>query len=127
MARLEKELTQLDSRLAEVFSRLDNQPVLFSHPVYQYLQRHYNINGKSVHWEPEQELTTSAWIAMQQIIFTHSATVMIWEDDPLLSTAQRLSDVGITSVHFHTVANRPEQGDYLSVMRANMKRIATHL
>jgi len=127
MAKLEQELIQLDSRLAEVFAKLDGRPVLFSHPVYQYLQHHYGINGRSVHWEPEQEPTTTAWIAMQQITTTHSATIMIWEDEPLTSTAQRLSDAGVTSVYFHTVANRPDQGDYLSAMRANVERIASAL
>ncbi len=127
MAKLEQELMQLDSRLAEVFEKLGSRPVLFSHPVYQYLQHHYGINGRSVHWEPEQEPTTSAWIAMQQITTTHSATIMIWEDEPLTSTAQRLSNAGVASVYFHTVANRPDQGDYLSAMRANIERIASAL
>ncbi len=127
MAKLEQELMQLDSRLAEVFAKLDGRPVLFSHPVYQYLQHHYGINGRSVHWEPEQEPTTSAWIAMQQITTTHSATIMIWEDEPLTSTAQRLSDAGVASVYFHTVANRPGHGDYLSAMGANIERIASAL
>ena len=127
MAKLEQELMQLDSRLAEVFAKLDGRPVLFSHPVYQYLQHHYGINGRSVHWEPEQEPTTTAWIAMQRITTTHSATIMIWEDEPLTSTAQRLSDAGVNSVYFHTVANRPDQGDYLSAMRANIERIASAL
>ena len=127
MAKLEQELMQLDSRLAEVFAILRGRPVLFSHPVYQYLQHHYGINGRSLHWEPEQEPTTSAWIAMQQITTTHSATIMIWEDEPLTSTAQRLSDAGVNSVYFHTVANRPDQGDYLSAMRANVERIASAL
>ena len=127
MAKLEQELVQLDSRLAAVFAQLDGRPVLFSHPVYQYLQHHYGINGQSVHWEPEQEPTTAAWIAMQQITATHPATIMIWEDEPLLSTAQRLSDAGITSVPFHTVANRPDRGDYLNVMRDNAERIESLL
>ena len=127
MAKLEQELMQLDSRLADVFAKLDSRPVLFSHPVYQYLQHHYGINGRSVHWEPEQEPTTSAWIAMQRITTTHSATIMIWEDEPLTSTAQRLSDAGVASVYFHTVANKPDQGDYLSAMRANIERIASAL
>ncbi len=127
MAKLEQELTQLDSQLAEVFAQLDGRPVLFSHPVYQYLQHHYGINGQSVHWEPEQAPTTAAWIAMQQITTTHRATIMIWEDEPLTSTAQRLSEAGVISVHFHTAANKPEQGDYLSVMRANGLRLESIL
>jgi len=127
MAKLEQELTQLDSQLAEVFAQFDGRPVLFSHPVYQYLQRRYDINGQSVHWEPEQEPTTSAWIAMQQLTAAHPAMIMIWEDKPLESTAQRLSDVGITSIHFNTVVNRLDQGDYFSVMRANVERVSGFL
>ncbi len=127
MAKLEQEFMALDTRLAEVFAKLDGRPVLFSHPVYQYLQRRYGINGESVDWEPDQEPTTSAWIAMQQILVTHPATIMIWEDEPLMSTAQRLSDAGITSVPFHTVANRPDQGDYLSVLRENAERLESML
>jgi zinc transport system substrate-binding protein len=127
MAKLEQELMQLDSQLAEVFAQLDGRPVLFSHPVYQYLQHRYGINGQSVHWEPEQVPTISAWIAMQQITATHPATIMIWEDEPITSTAQRLSDAGVISVYFHTEANKPEQGDYLSVMRANGSRLESIL
>jgi zinc transport system substrate-binding protein len=127
MADLEQELTALDARFAEVFAKLDDRPVLFSHPVYQYLQRRYGINGESMHWEPGEEPTTSAWIALQQILATHRATIMIWEDEPLMSTAQRLADAGITSVPFHTIANRPDEGDYLSVMRDNAERLESTL
>ncbi len=127
MATLEQELTTLDARLAEVFAKLDGRPVLFSHPVYQYLQRRYRINGESVHWEPDQEPTTSAWIAMQQMLASHPATIMIWEDEPSVSTAQRLSDAGIISVPFRPVANRPDQGDYFSRMRENADRLESIL
>jgi zinc transport system substrate-binding protein len=127
MANLEQELTQLDSRLTEVFAQLNGRPVLFSHPVYQYLQRRYDINGHSVHWEPEQEPSTSAWIAMQHVMATHPATIMIWEDEPVTSTVQRLSDAGVISVHFHTAANKSEQGDYLSMMRENANRLESAL
>jgi zinc transport system substrate-binding protein len=123
MAKLEEELAHLDTRLAEVLAELDGRPILFSHPVYQYLERRYGINGESVHWEPDEEPTTAAWIAMQQILATHPATIMIWEDEPLMSTAQRLSDAGITSVPWHTVASRPGHGNYLSVMRDNAERL----
>ncbi len=127
MATLEQEFMALDTRLAEVFAKLDDRPVLFSHPVYQYLQRRYEINGASVHWEPDQEPTTSAWIAMQQTLATHPATIMIWEDEPSMSTAQRLSNAGITSVPFYTIANSPDQSDYLSLMHGNAERLESML
>ena len=124
MSKLENELLALDAQLAEVFAEFEGQPVMFSHPVYQYLQRRYRINGKSVHWEPDQEPTISAWIDMQQMLASHPATVMMWEDKPLTATATRLSATGITSVSLRTVANRPGQGDYLSEMHENVRRIA---
>ena len=82
---------------------------------------------QSVHWEPDQEPTTSAWIALQQISTTHPASIMIWEDEPLAATAKRLADAGIRTVVFQTMAIRPNEGDYLSVMRANVERIAGSL
>ena len=123
MAKLEVELLGLDSEVAAVFENLDGRPVLFSHPVYQYLQRRYGIAGRSVHWEPDEEPTTTAWIELQQLLVEHPATIMVWENVPLTSTAQRLSDSGIESVRFLTVANRPDEGDYISVMRENVRQL----
>lgn len=123
MAKLAQELTELDSRLADVFARLDGQPVLFSHPVYQYLERRYGINGESVHWEPGEAPLTSDWIALQQVRGLHPATIMVWEDEPLEETRVRLANAGIVSVPFRTVANRPDEGDFLSIMRDNAERL----
>ncbi len=123
LVTLQQELMELDLRLAQVFESLASQPVLFSHPVYQYLQRRYKINGESVHWEPREEPTTPDWIALQQILATHPATIMIWEDQPLPSTAERLSNAGIAIVPFHTAVDRPDVGDYFSIMRDNVERL----
>ena len=127
MAKLEQELMAVDARLADVFAKLDGRPVLFSHPVYQYLQRRYGINGESLHWEPDEEPGTASWIEMHQLRTTHPSTTMIWEDEPLVSTAQRLADAGITSVAFHTLANRPKQGDFLTAMFDNAARLEAAL
>jgi len=123
MARLESDLMELDASLAAGFSRLNDQPVLFSHPVYQYLQRRYELNGQSVHWEPDEEPSTSDWISLQRLRSKHTASIMIWEGKPLSSIAERLSEVGIESVSLRPLANSPGQGDYLSEMRADAKRL----
>jgi zinc transport system substrate-binding protein len=123
MAKLTEDLRLLDLQLAAAFTGLEGRPVLFSHPVYQYLQRRYEIDGKSVHWEPDEEPSTSAWIDLQQILGTHQAQTMIWEARPLEATSRRLRNVPINPVVFHIVANRPAEGDYLSMMRANVERL----
>jgi zinc transport system substrate-binding protein len=127
MATLERELDDLDTQLNQVFTRLDGRPVLFSHPVYQYLQRRYAINGISLHWEPDEAPTTSAWIDLQQKRASHPANIMIWEQEPLEQTKERLAAAGINSVVWHTAANRPDEGDFLSAMRANANRLASAL
>jgi zinc transport system substrate-binding protein len=43
----------------------------------------------------------------------------VWESTPLPSTVAELEARGITSVVFSPCGNRPEDGDYLSVMAAN--------
>lgn len=123
MTTLEQDLMALDARLVEVFAKLEGRPVLFSHPVYQYLQRRYNINGISMHWEPDEEPSIPDWIELQQILASHPARIMFWENKPLSSTTQRLSNSGVTSITFQTTANKPDEGDYLSVMRLNANRI----
>ena len=125
LARLDREFIELDLQMEAAFERFDGHPVLFSHPVYQYLQRRYRINGKSVHWEPDQAPTTSDWIELQQMLSKHPASIMIWEDQPLPGTEARLAEAGILTISFVTAANKPGEGDYISEMRANIKRLST--
>ena len=127
LSALEQELSELDGKLSEVFAQLQDRPVFFSHPVYQYLQRRYRINGQSLHWEPGEEPSTPDWIDLQQSRASHPARIMIWEDVPLPSTAQRLSKAGITSVVFHTAANRPTQDDFVSLMFQNAQKLQATL
>ena len=127
MAILQQELSLLDTKLAELFTMLDGRPLLFSHPVYQYLQQRYSLNGRSVHWEPDVEPTTSAWIELQQILAEHPAKFMLWEEQPLSSTVERLARSGLKVLVFYTAANRPAEGDYLTVMDSNTESIALFL
>jgi zinc transport system substrate-binding protein len=49
---------------------------------------------------------------------------MIWEGAPNPETERRLREMGIRSLVFDPCANRPEQGDFLSVMRRNVDDLA---
>jgi len=124
---LEQNLSELDGKLSDVFAQLQDRPVFFSHPVYQYLQRRYGINGQSLHWEPRDEPSTRDWIDFQQRLASHPAKIMIWEAEPLQSTAQRLLNAGMSSVVFETAANRPTDGDFLSLMLRNAQQLQTAL
>jgi zinc transport system substrate-binding protein len=116
-------LSRLDQEQEAVFSQLGDRAILFSHPVYQYLQERYQINGRSVHWEAGELPATRSWIELGEILTKHPAQLMLWEGAPLEETRSRLLDSGITSIPYHTASNRPESGDYLDLMDANMQRL----
>lgn len=123
LAKLTGRLNELDRDLERAFAALDGQALIFSHPVYQYLQARYHLDGVSLHWEPEEEPGTRDWIDLNEILGGHEASYMIWEDTPLEATVQRLQQSGIRSISFRTASNRPATGDYFSVMKSNLEQI----
>jgi zinc transport system substrate-binding protein len=123
LAALITRLEALDRDLHEAFTSLDGQPLFFSHPVYQYLASRYELDAVSVHWEPEEEPGTRAWLELGELLRRHPAKLMIWEDQPLASTADRLQRLELLPVVFHTASNFPDDGDYFDVMNANIERL----
>jgi zinc transport system substrate-binding protein len=112
-------LIDIDSRLAAAAENLGNQPLIFSHPVYQYLIHRYGLNGVEIHWEPDVAPDGHAWGHLEEKLKTHPAKVMLWEGQPLEATVRALQKRGISSLVFDPCGNRPEEGDYLTVMAAN--------
>ncbi|MGI9327739.1 MAG: metal ABC transporter substrate-binding protein [Pseudomonadales bacterium] len=126
-AGLELELAELHESLDRATAMLRGVPVLFSHPVYQYLQQRYGLNGRSVHWEPEEMPNSAQWQALADILIEHPARFMIWEQEPLPQVRERLGAMGIEVIVYRTVGNRPAQGDFVSVMRANVDAVSRGL
>ena len=120
---LKIKLDQLDQSLAQAFTRLGDKPVMFSHPVYQYLQHRYGINGRSMHWEPDTEPGTKEWIDFGNLLREHPAALMIWEASPIDSVQKKLQQMGIASMVFDPAGNLPDQGDYFAVMKQNLFRL----
>jgi zinc transport system substrate-binding protein len=124
---LEKDLLDLDAALEESVAGARDEPLVFSHPVYQYLERRYGLNGRSVHWEPDETPTAEQWNELAEILKTHPAKWMIWEGEPQQETVERLREMGIESVVFDPCGNLPEDGDYLAVMQRNVSSLAQGL
>lgn len=117
---LEGDLAEADSALREAAEALADAPLLFSHPVYQYLERRYNLNGYSVHWEPGEVPEEAQWRQLQSVLQQHPAKIMIWEGEPLEETRRRLTELGVQSVVFSPGGNRPAEGDWLELMNAGI-------
>ena len=124
LVELEKDLFALDRNIKVMVSNNQSQPLIASHPVYDYFARRYGLNLKNVHWEPDQVLTDQLWMELQKILKTHTAKWMIWEGDPIQESIAKLKSVGINSLVFNPCANVPQKGDFLSVMQKNIKNLA---
>jgi zinc transport system substrate-binding protein len=74
-------------------------------------------------WEPYEELDEYKWKHLQEITKEHPARWMIWEDEPLPASVEKLHDMGINSLIFAPCMNRPEAGDFMDVMRQNIKNL----
>jgi len=121
---LEADLTEIDARLDAWATGREGQALLASHPVYQYLARRYELDLRSVHFEPDEVPTAGGWRDLAALLQGHSADWMLWEGRPLDETSGRLaSDYGVGSVVFAPVGNRPASGDYLDAMRANVEAL----
>jgi zinc transport system substrate-binding protein len=118
-----RELVALDSTVASVTAGHADVPIMASHPVYDYFARRYHLNIKSVLWEPGAYPGDGAWLKLGEVLQEHQARWMIWEGPPLAESVERLERMGMRSVVFDPCGNRPDQGDFMTVMRENADRL----
>ena len=121
-ASLERDLVELDESLQEIFSG-NEQRFLASHPVYQYLSRRYAIDLRSVHFEPNEYPDEKSWQGLKELLAEHPAKRMLWEGQPLDDTRKKLQELGIDIVIYDPCGNKPEEGDFLEVMRRNVNQL----
>lgn len=117
------DLDELDAALQSAGERLAGVPMVASHPVYQYLSRRYGFAIEALYWEPEMVISESDLADLQAVIDEHPAAWMIWEGEPTEAARETLAGRGIMSVVFDPCGNRPEEGDWLSVMRVNIAQL----
>ncbi len=120
---LQRDLLDLDERLRVVGKALAEQPLLASHPVYQYLAEAYGLAIQSLHLEPDQDLNDEDWKGVDAMLRHHPAKWMLWEAAPLEATVAGLLERGVTVLVFDPAGQSPAEGDFLSVMRANVARL----
>jgi zinc transport system substrate-binding protein len=117
---LADDLDKLHMHIKEIVAKDPGRALLGSHPVYDYLSTGYGMNLKSVHWEPDEAPMISQWNGLNHILEEHQATYMLWEGEPLQESVSKLMSKGIGSVIFSPSANRPEEGDFMTVMQKNI-------
>ncbi len=118
-AALERDLRGLERRFAVAAQELGGAPLFFSHPVYPYFIRAYDLNARSLHWEPQEVPTEAMWAEFRDALAEHPARWMLWEAAPESASKALLERLGVRSHVFDPCARPSESGDYLDRMRRN--------
>ena len=122
-ADLKKDLLALDQSIKAIVSKNRNQPLIASHPVYDYFARRYGLNINSVHWEPDEIPSREQWMELQNMLKHHPTQWMIWEGTPLKEPVERLKSLGINSLVYDPCGNTPQEGDFLKIMHQNVENL----
>lgn len=124
------DIESLDRELFETAKLIGETPLLASHPIYQYLSRRYGLNIKALSWDAGVIPTEADLLELDVVLEEHSASHLIWEAMPPPEAVRILEQSGIHSVLFRPCANRPSEGDWLTVMKenvANLRKIPREL
>jgi zinc transport system substrate-binding protein len=129
-AALAKELDALDEKLKGYQAAYKNQPLLASHPAYNYIARRYGWNLKNLDLDPEAMPSDEAFQGIKEMLKRHPAKHLIWETYPTKAIAERmLNELGLISIEFSPCELLSEDAqnsgtDYMSVMRRNLDNIS---
>ena len=121
--KLEADLMALDVQLQRAVGEKPYPAVIFSHPVYQYLQARYGLTGTSVHWEADDLPTDEQWGEFAATATKYKARAMVWEEEPDDATARRLTEMGLGKIVVDPCSNTPANGDFMTVMGRNAEAL----
>ena len=124
LADLQRDLERLDLQMFAATEVLKDAPIIASHPIYQYWARAHGLEVHSLLWEPGMDLTEEALAALEALQDQHAGVqYFLWEAPPKAENIEILADLGLTSIVLSPCANRPENGDFLTVMQDNFENI----
>jgi hypothetical protein len=109
-----------DERIESLVSGGRERPLLAPHPVYSYLARRNGLNLENVMWEASEVPGEQAWTDLEARLRDRPAGWMIWEAEPAAESVRRLESLGVRSLVFDPLGNRPAQGDFMSAMERDV-------
>lgn len=122
---LDAAIADMDSELKKIGKTMEGKAVFGSHPIYQYLAKAYGINIIELHLEPGEFPSESQWDELKRKSDENEIKYILWEGEPLVKTREKLDSIGITSLTYSPCGDRPEEGDFISVMETNIRNLAS--
>jgi len=120
---LAADLDGLGAELTRLTKAYHDQPILASHPAYNYLARRYGWTVVNLALDPETMPDEETFTNIAAIVGEHPARYILWESEPTKEIAAAMKErFGLTSVVF-SPCEREGDEDYLATMKANVKRL----
>ena len=120
---LSKQLMAMDEMLKSTAQSWQDARVVYSQPVFQYFQKAYGIKGSSLQWAADSIPDKKQWHDFRHEKGHHSFKYMVWETQPISETVDQLKKNGVETVIFNPCTFPPDDGDFISEMEANIKRL----
>lgn len=124
------ELEKLDGAFMEaIMTGGQKRHFLFSHQVYEYFARRYELKATSLHIEPTGTPDDETFESTKRMLKTRPAEYIVWEFDPAEEIAKRFGEeLGLKSVFFETCSTytteQAEAGmDYFAIMKRNIEQV----
>lgn len=95
---------------------------LSAKPRFHYLLARCETAPEVLHWEASETIESAQWESLASRLNGGSG-ILLWSEPPTTATRERLVDDGVKCVVMDTIARRPKEGDFLSVMRDNLETI----
>ena len=121
LTALSADIDGLDQGYRQQALRLAGRQLVYSHPVYQYFQRRYQLPGQSLHWEPDVMPPDKQWDALRREL--NDTALFIWEGEPAAPIVDRMAALGLEFVVLDPAANTSGK-DWLAVQRQNLARLS---
>ena len=129
-AALSKDLDGLDKTLKAYQAAYKNQPLLASHPAYNYIARRYGWNLANLNLDPEVMPSDEVLQGIKELLVKRPAKYLIWEAYPKKEIAERMQkELGLISIEFSPCELLSEEDlangvNYLKVMQRSIESIS---
>jgi zinc transport system substrate-binding protein len=116
------DLQHLDEQMNAAFS---GSPGIWtaSDMAFSYLGRRYSVPMPVMHWDPGVLPSDEQWDRFEKLGAGKSPRWMLWPEEPIPQTVDRLHGLNVGIIVFRPAARPPKTGDYLSVMQENLKTL----
>ena len=120
---LSKQLMAMDEMMKGAAQSWQDTRVVYSQPIYQYLQDAYGIKGSSLQWAANSIPDKKQWHDFRHEQSHHRFKYMIWESPPSSEIVEELKSRGVDTIIFDPCIFPPRSGDFMSAMEANIQNL----